>query len=329
MRDDFRESVKLEIAHRVGHRCSHPECRAATRGPQLDRTKALNVGVAAHIHAASPDGPRYDPNMTPEQRAGHENGIWLCQNHGKLVDNDEASFPADLLREWKANAEEAAFAEIGKTAVATVSVQRKLIVEFPEPVNPLGLMGRETRMWAVKVRFISQGARVAVLEIGLEEEGVGKWIIELVYAESGETVRFPIIVDPAADVWVRARSPVSYSEGGFRNVGPLTLLVRDDSQRPGQHHRVPTEGVEGGSDSGHEKTSREILEILAALHRQHGSDAWMPVADLQQRVDAPGRVFNEVMRALTVGSGNLTVEMERGNGELRVRLGPSGRFQLG
>lgn len=58
-------------------------------------------------------------------------------------------------------------------------------------------------------------------------------------------------------------------------------------------------------------------------------DAWMHVADLQQRVDAPGSVFNEVMHGLTVGSGNLTVEVGRDKGGLRVRLGPSGRFQLG
>ncbi len=37
-----------------------------------------------------------------------ENGIWLCQNCAKLVDNDEAKYTVEKLREWKSDAEEAA-----------------------------------------------------------------------------------------------------------------------------------------------------------------------------------------------------------------------------
>lgn len=50
-------------------------------------------------------GARYDSSLTPEQRSSAENGIWLCQVHGKLVDNDEERFPVDILRAWKALAE--------------------------------------------------------------------------------------------------------------------------------------------------------------------------------------------------------------------------------
>ena len=72
----------------------------------------MNVGVASHITAASPEGPRYDPSLTPEQRRHKSNGIWLCQNHGKLVDSDSEHFTVEKLREWKRLAEEKSFREI-------------------------------------------------------------------------------------------------------------------------------------------------------------------------------------------------------------------------
>ena len=90
LRDDFPEEVKRIVAARVGNQCSNPDCRALTSGPQIDPTKALNVGVAAHITAAAPGGPRYDPSLTPEERRHPDNAIWLCQNCAKLVDNDPA-----------------------------------------------------------------------------------------------------------------------------------------------------------------------------------------------------------------------------------------------
>lgn len=119
MSDDFPDRVKKALADRVGHLCSNPDCRALTSGPQEDSTKAVNLGVAAHITAASPGGPRYDPDLLPEERSGPGNGIWLCQNHGKLVDNDVARFSVDVLKKWKADAEAEARDRIGKTAALT------------------------------------------------------------------------------------------------------------------------------------------------------------------------------------------------------------------
>ena len=76
----------------------------------------MDVGVAAHITAAAPGGPRYDPSLSPDQRADATNGIWLCQNCAKLVDNDPVQFGADLLRKWKSQAEAYSLQDIGKTA---------------------------------------------------------------------------------------------------------------------------------------------------------------------------------------------------------------------
>jgi hypothetical protein len=105
MREEFLLPVQQVLAERAGLICSREGCDQPTSGPRTDPTKPVNVGVAAHITAASPGGPRYDPSLTPEQRRSAENGIWLCQTCAKLVDNDTARYPTELLRSWKAQAE--------------------------------------------------------------------------------------------------------------------------------------------------------------------------------------------------------------------------------
>src|SRR5437870_2912522 len=127
MSDDFSDRVKKALADRVGHLCSNPECRALTSGPQEDPTKAVNLGVAAHITAASSGGPRYDSKLSPEGRGGNENGIWLCQNCAKHIDNDPARFTVDVLQKWKTDAEAEAKDRIGKTAALTKQVLRNSI----------------------------------------------------------------------------------------------------------------------------------------------------------------------------------------------------------
>jgi hypothetical protein len=114
-RDDFRLGVKRTLANRVALLCSNPECRAATSGPQSDPANAINIGVAAHITAASTGGPRFDPSISEKERIGAPNGIWLCQNCAKLIDSDERAYTAQRLLAWKREAEEYAATQLGKT----------------------------------------------------------------------------------------------------------------------------------------------------------------------------------------------------------------------
>lgn len=108
MRDDFSAGVKDLLAKRVGFRCSNPACRQPTSGPQENPTGSINVGVAAHITAASAGGPRYDAALSPGQRSSEANGLWLCQTCAKLADSDDSRYSVDTLTEWKRVAEDAA-----------------------------------------------------------------------------------------------------------------------------------------------------------------------------------------------------------------------------
>ena len=77
---------------------------SSTSGPALSEDGTINVGVGAHIAAASPRGPRYGANMKPAERSSGANGIWLCQSCSKLIDSDENRYTVSLLHEWKKDA---------------------------------------------------------------------------------------------------------------------------------------------------------------------------------------------------------------------------------
>ncbi|WP_375230050.1 hypothetical protein [Roseobacter sp. S98] len=123
-RDDFRAPVVRKIAQRAGYRCSNQACLRPTIGPD-GADDSASIGVAAHITAAAEGGPRYDPTLTPEERAAAENGVWLCQTCSRLVDVDVASHSIDQLREWKTLAEMRAYLGIrGFAIVVSRSFQR-------------------------------------------------------------------------------------------------------------------------------------------------------------------------------------------------------------
>ena len=109
-RDDFRLKTKKTLAERVAWKCSFPGCSTVTIGPDLDnKDKSINLGEAAHIHAAAPRGPRANSSMTPEKRKSITNGIWMCGHHAPLIDANESTYSADTLRLWKQEAEKVAY----------------------------------------------------------------------------------------------------------------------------------------------------------------------------------------------------------------------------
>jgi hypothetical protein len=127
MRDDFSKHILDILAKRVGIRCSNPGCRKLTTGPRSESTKIINIGVGAHITAASLGGPRFDPNLSSDERKSPNNGIWLCQNCAKLVDNDSKRYSVNILQSWKQFAENAALSEIEGGVVSQKQTQENQI----------------------------------------------------------------------------------------------------------------------------------------------------------------------------------------------------------
>ncbi len=83
-------------------------CARCKRGVVEDATEtndASLVGEEAHIVSKKTNGPRYDDPLPMEQRDLFVNLILLCNGCHKIVDDQVNTYPADLLREMKAEHE--------------------------------------------------------------------------------------------------------------------------------------------------------------------------------------------------------------------------------
>ena len=137
MRDNFQKSIIETLAKRAGQRCSNPYCKIPTVGPDSNPEKFINIGVAAHVTAASSGGKRYNPCLTEEQRGNILNGIWLCQKCAHLIDTDASRFPEELLHYWKRKHEESVLQEIygGKSFPGPAHMS---LVEANQSIVPTG-----------------------------------------------------------------------------------------------------------------------------------------------------------------------------------------------
>ncbi len=86
-----------------GNQCAEPTCQKkliAEDGQSI-------ISKICHIEAASKNGPRWNANMTDDERRDFSNLILLCDEHHTIIDNkeNESKFPVRLLKEWKTNHE--------------------------------------------------------------------------------------------------------------------------------------------------------------------------------------------------------------------------------
>jgi hypothetical protein len=123
-------------------------------GPSEEAPDAsANIGKAAHICAASPGGPRYDPSMTPEQRADITNAMWLCSDHATLVDRDKVTYTAEGLRAMKRE-HEAACARAVRTG-SSAELVTGLLAIGPDIVCTGSLTHIDAGSWTLRLsRFL-------------------------------------------------------------------------------------------------------------------------------------------------------------------------------
>jgi hypothetical protein len=158
VRDDFSQPTKRLLAGRVGHRCSNPGCRKPTIGPGTDATDLVVLGDAAHITAASPGGPRYNSQLTSEERKHGSNGIWCCPSCAELIDKDTNGYPVDMLRKWKKDAEAAARERLEQAGLP-VGLLKGLealddYLTVPETAGKLGVTEEQLFRWAMTGKLL-------------------------------------------------------------------------------------------------------------------------------------------------------------------------------
>lgn len=111
-------------------RCASPTCSEPLyrTDPEISGP-ALNSTVA-HICAASPEGPRYDPGMSPEENRSASNLLLLCRFHSALIDAKVSDFSAEKLQEWKTGQ----LAQGGGTAITDEQAQELIRVSLSNEI---------------------------------------------------------------------------------------------------------------------------------------------------------------------------------------------------
>jgi hypothetical protein len=161
--NDFGESTKRAVALRAGYRCSFPGCGQLTVGPSDESPHSItNIGVAAHICAASPNGRRYLATMTPRERSDIANAIWLCSNHAALIDRNAAIYTIDSLREMKRD-HEAACAESVRRAIREERLTDNLVALGSGVICVGELTEVDASQWSIHVRHFVEGDLTAII----------------------------------------------------------------------------------------------------------------------------------------------------------------------
>lgn len=100
---DYKRITIRRLDTLSGNECAAPNCSnklLASDGQTI-------ISKICHIEAASQNGPRYNPDMTDDERRHFDNLILLCDGCHNIIDNkeNESKYPVELLKEWKRNHE--------------------------------------------------------------------------------------------------------------------------------------------------------------------------------------------------------------------------------
>lgn len=133
MTPDFNKKTIDTLAKRAAFKCSNPDCRTLTIGPNSDENKSTLIGEAAHILGARPNSKRFIQSMTDFARSEITNGIWLCRNCHKLIDTDERKYTSELLYIWREEHENYILTELGnRTDQITFNARNLLLSSFSD-----------------------------------------------------------------------------------------------------------------------------------------------------------------------------------------------------
>lgn len=133
---------RLDTLH--GNQCAAPDC---TR-PLIAKDGETIISKICHIEAASKNGPRYNRNMTDDDRRHFENLILLCDEHHSIIDNpdNEIQYPVEMLKKWKRNHEskllhnklttKSSLLKVAIDAISNINFEYgKLNNDFTKPFN--------------------------------------------------------------------------------------------------------------------------------------------------------------------------------------------------
>jgi hypothetical protein len=239
MPPDFNKQTIDTLAKRAAFKCSNPDCRVSTVGPNSDSQKSTLIGEAAHIFGARPSAKRYRPEMTDAARAEITNSIWLCRNCHKLIDTDEQKYTSDILFAWREQHEKYTQSELGSATDRILFEEqnskllpfenyppliRRIVIDKPDGWEwrlTAELMRHLNRPLFRKIEDLRDGLYVK-LQVHVDSEEIIKWI-QMRLAEASNLIN-PIsgLIDRLNESWGPPGEP-----GNVEKIYHITCLIRD------------------------------------------------------------------------------------------------------
>ena len=162
MNPDFNKKTIETLAKRAAYKCSNPECRVNTVGPNSNPEKSTKIGEAAHIFGARIGSKRYNSEMNDTARAEITNSIWLCRNCHKLMDTDETKYTPNILFAWREKHEEYISSTLGNNTDQIIYKEQTSILadfkDYPPIIKRIILdkpYGWEYRLTAELMRYFN------------------------------------------------------------------------------------------------------------------------------------------------------------------------------
>lgn len=120
---------------KAGNRCAI--CRKELVHDRINSDPDVVVGIAAHIIADSPDGPRGSSDLSLDKRHLYNNLILLCMRDSKVIDEQLETYTIDKLNNMKKNHE----TWVSKKLSSDDIVEGKDLVPVLDVLLPIGYTG--------------------------------------------------------------------------------------------------------------------------------------------------------------------------------------------
>jgi hypothetical protein len=144
---------------RSGNLCAVKSCNTV-----IINNSGVMTGHICHIEAAMPDGARYNPNMTNEQRRQADNLMLLCAVHHAAIDGSPGDYTKVKLNKIKREHEQR-FSEVGDTLKRWFEDSYVDNTTLIQETVPKSLKRFRDYLEGQKVEFTDDHAKKAISEI--------------------------------------------------------------------------------------------------------------------------------------------------------------------
>jgi len=108
--------------------------------------------------------------MSAEERKSIANAIWLCANHARYIDRDEASYTTEVIRGWKRDHEGRIKAALASGGLLVTDQDESVISDMislgPDIIAVGSLQGMQASKWSVHISHFVTGSINSLVSFG-------------------------------------------------------------------------------------------------------------------------------------------------------------------